>query len=561
MKYEEYRAELTRLKQENDGMIGSIRERINAYTELQAYLKKRKKQNAPTQGDALLNLFADRRRLVSGLIKSGGETYFKRRIEGETAFRSFLKEFTESLEALEGLAEQTDRKSEEQKERLLDGMTKKAEAWLKNKTHNWREDMQDSILKEQIVGVFDDTIDDLKLYADGNSAMRTPEGDENARLATSTRKELEKYRAAVNACYIMDTDPNYAIGDGIRKALAKIRKDLPKMASGRIVKSALSDIGKLTKHLQEEKNTGRKLGLGKKIRPFPEATEETLLGKEKVDELAAAVYVLERLTVNQDFFDAMDAKIQRRIEGMSMPADFENDEKYRALKDKAAEIAKEIRKLKADPKCSKVKLAGYVELLKACDSQIKEYETKRLEAVRLSVEKTKEIARLQKTSASFKKVGDIFTADSGVSYLERAQIMAETQTYDFRDMYEEFVSALLNGDKETLLAIRAKLQAMVEEFNTRRGRRILDEVDEAERLADGMSFDIDGEATEVDVAIDEDELGDLLSAYGEEEEVAEPVEEVREKASGEATKVNAGDYASDDIGKRIQDIFDDLSDI
>lgn len=558
MNYEEYRAALLRLKEENDGRIANIRARLDAYIETQAYLKKKKRQTAPTQGEALLNLFADRRGLVCGLIRRGGEGYFKARIESEEAFGGFLKEFAETLQTLEGLSEQTGRGVEEQKERLLDAMTKKTEAWLKNKTHNWREGMQDTVLKTQLVGLFDRTIEDLKLFAEGNSAMRTAEGDENARLANSTRKELEKYRTAVNSCYIMDTDGNYAVADGLRKALAKIRKDLPKMASGRIVKGALADIGKMTKALQAEKNAGRKLGLGKKLKDFPEATEETLTGKEKVDELAAAVYVLERLTINQDFFDAMDARIQRRIEGMTMPVDFDNDEKYQALKAKAAECAKEIRKLKADPKCSKVKLAGYVELLKACDAQIKEYENKRLEAVRQSVERAKEISRLQKTSASFKKVGDIFTADSGVSYLERAQIMAETQTYDFRDMYEDFVSALLNGDKETLLAIRAKLQAMVEEFNTRRGRKILDEVDEAERLADGMAFDLDGEVSEFDVNIDEDELGDLLSAYGEEEE---PAEEPAVRESGETTTVNTGDYASDDIGKRIQDIFDDLSDI
>lgn len=561
MGVQEYRAELSQLKAENDATINAIRGRLAAY--MNGLTPKQKKKNPPKKEEWLIRQFSNRRTLLGRLIRAGGEEYFRQRLTVEKDFKNFGGEFLGMLKTFEQAAAKRGFGVEEQKQRLLDAMVNKTEAWLKNKSNQWREDMQETVLKTQVVELFDRTIDDLKLYAEGNSAMRTAEGTENARLADKTRKELEKYRAVVSGCYMMDTDGNYAVAEKIRKTLEKIRKDLPKMAGGRIVKAALGDLDRLTEDLKEEKNAGRKLGLGKKVKPFVVANEETLLGRTKVDELGAAVFVMERLTLNQDFFDAMDARIQRRVESMAMPHDFNSDETYNALKNKAAECAKEIRRLKGDPKCSKVKLAGYVELLKSCDAQIKEYEAKKLKEVRASVEASKEIARLRKTCESFKEVGKIFTSESGVSYLERAQIMAETQTYDFRNMYEEFVSALLNGDKETLLEIRAKLQAMVEEFNTRRGREILDDVDEAELAAE--SLDIDGDNEYADVMIDEDELGDLLSAYGEEEPAAEtPVKEepVRVKeGAGAAATVNADAYSGDDISKRIQGIFDDLKDI
>lgn len=567
MEYQNYREELTRRKADNDALIGDIKSRLTKYNK--KFVKKkgffwrlfhRKKAERSTE-EKLLSRFSDRRELVCPFIKEKGEEYFRKRIENEIAFKSYAEEFSSLLGNLEKAALTKGKDAKLQKERLLGVMTEKTEAWSKNKTQYWREDMQETVLKSELIALFDQTIDDLKLFADGSSAMKNAEGKEDARLADKTRKDLEKYREVILGCSVLDTDGNYYIADDIREELATIRKDLPKMASERIVKSALAQVDKLTMELKEEKNEGRNLGIYKKLKPFAVANEKTLVSREKIDELAASVFVLERLTINQDFFDAMDARIQRKVDSLSMPHDFAKDETYLALKAKATECAKEIRKLKADPKCSKMKLAGYVELLKACDGQIKDYETKKLKEVRASVEASKEIARLQKTCASFKEVGEIFTSKSGVSYLERAKIMAETQTYDFRNMYEEFVSALLNGDKETLLSIRAKLQAMVEEFNTRRGRDILSEVEEAEREAEAFGLDMEGVYADPDTVIDEAALDDLLGEYDDEAPIAPVVEEPVKEAEGKVETVNTEDYATDELTKKIQGIFDDLKDL
>lgn len=566
MDYQSYREELTRRKTENDELIADIKNRLTRYNK--KYVKKKgffwrlfhKTPKGKSTEEKLLSQFSDRRGLVCPFIKDKGEGYFQKRIENEKSFKSYAEEFSSLLENLEKVALEKGKDADVQKQRLLGVMTEKTEAWLKNKTQYWREDMQETVLKSELIALFDQTIDDLKLFADGSSAMKNAEGKEDARLADKTRKDLEKYREIILGCSLLDTDGNYYIADDIREELATIRKDLPKMASERIVKSALTQVDKLTMELKAEKNEGRTLGIYKKLKPFAVANEKTLLSKEKIDELSASVFVLERLTINQDFFDAMDARIQRKVESLSMPHDFATDETYLSLKAKATECAKEIRKLKADPKCSKMKLAGYVELLKACDGQIKDYESKKLKEVRASVEASKEIARLQKTCASFKEVGEIFTSKSGVSYLERAKIMAETQTYDFRKMYEEFVSALLNGEKDTLLSIRAKLQAMVEEFNTRRGRDILSEVEEAEREAEAFGFDMEGVYADPDTVIDESALDDLLGEY--DDEPATPVQEQPVKeAEGKVETVNTEEYASDELSKKIQGIFDDLKDL
>lgn len=564
MDYQDYREELTRWKSQNDELIYDIRNRLTRYNK--KYGKKKgffwrlfhKKGVGQTAEEKFIVQFSDRRALVCPFIKEKGEGYFERRIENEKAFQSFAKEFSSLLENLEKTALTKGKDVNLQKQRVVGVMTEKTEAWLKNKTQEWREDMQETVLKTQLIELFDQTIDDLKLFAEGNTSMNNVEGKEDARLADKTRKDLEKYKEVVLGCSFLDTDGNYYLGEDIRAELLRIRKDLPKMASDRIVKSALSEIDKLTMEIKSERNEGRKLGLGKKIKPFTPANEKTLLGKDKIDELSASVFVLERLTINQEFFDAMEARIQRKVDSLAMPHDFSSDETYLSLKAKASECAKEIRKLKADPKCSKVKLASYVELLKACDSQIKDYENKKLKEVRASVEASQEISRLQKTCASFKEVGEIFTSKSGVSYLERAKIMVETQTYDFRKMYEEFVSALLNGDKETLLSIRAKLQAMVEEFNTRRGRDILSEVEEAEREAVAFSLDMDEAYADPDTVIDEDALADLLGEYDDETPATEvPVKQ----AEGKVETVNTEEYASDELTKKIQGIFDDLKDL
>ena len=118
------------------------------------------------------------------------------------------------------------------------------------------------------------------------------------------------------------------------------------------------------------KQIGALMGQGKR-EEAEEVKRAVAADGSKIDELSASVFVLERLTINQEFFDAMDARIQRKVDSLAMPHDFSADEAYLSLKAKATECAKEIRKLKADPKCSKVKLASYVELLKACVTRLR----------------------------------------------------------------------------------------------------------------------------------------------------------------------------------------------
>ena len=576
MELEEYRVKLTALRKENDVLIGEIKSKLETYAKAHPN-KNWFKRKEPTAAGRLAGIFSERQELVSKIIRCKGEKYFEERIEEEKAFSVFAGEILEILKTLERASEGKGKEAAETQARQLEALTTKTDAWLKNKTNTWREDMvQESatVLKEQTVEMLEQTMEDLKLFAEGCEMTDTVEGQESAKLALAVRAELESCKGIIQGSYVMDTDGNYRLVYGIREKVEKIRKELPKIASERPVKSALADIAKLTEAIKKEKNEGRKLTFNKKIHSFAVATEESLLKRTKIDELAAAVFVIERVTVNKDFFDAMDARIERMLKSLGDTQDFANDPAYVTMKNNAALYAKEIKKMKADPKCSQARLVQYVQLLKATDTQIKEFEKTKVKEVQSAVEKAKDISRLRKTCESFKDVAKIFTSESDVSYRERAQIMAETQVYDFRRMYEDYVSAMLNGDKETLGDIRAKLKAMVEEFNTRRGRDILDQYDEAEYQQEIQDFDVDAELATLGVSIDEDELGALLGEYGEEETAEEEVAVAAEKparmretengkpaaipGSGEAAVVNTTPYANDELSKTIQNFLDDI---
>ena len=131
MGYENQRAKLAEIKEENDKLIVEATKLLDSAIATEEKVMKRKADTRRAR--ALLDSFSDRKALVQAYINEQGEAYFQGRIENEQNFNRFIKAWLPLLRQYEEIVGNP-RLSEAEKNELLSAMEQRAEKWIKTKS-------------------------------------------------------------------------------------------------------------------------------------------------------------------------------------------------------------------------------------------------------------------------------------------------------------------------------------------------------------------------------------------------------------------------------------------
>ncbi|MBQ3220666.1 MAG: hypothetical protein IJB34_01740 [Clostridia bacterium] len=541
MGYENQRAKLAAIKEENDKLI---MEAVKLLDGAIAAEEKVKKKKADTRRErALLASFSDRKTLVQAYINQQGEAYFQGRIENEENFNRFIKSLLPLLKQYEEKAGDP-HLSEAEKNELLSAMEQRAEKWIKTKS---TEGIMDGQLKEQLLNMIDTTLGDLRDFKDTSLTVTSEDSEDARALADKTMAQLEKYKKLLTDSYYIDTDENQALAQEAWNLISQIRTKIPKMASSAQVGLLLKKLDKVMVQIGQTKNKGKKINSAKVNLGRLGSAEEEDIKAGKADELSSAIYVLERLNVSEEFFGVMEKKIQARLDKMVGGYDLASDPVYQSLRNNANTCADKIRELQKDPKRNEAQIKIYYRQFQGFKKQLEEYQKKKTAEMEKKANKSLSTIKYMEICDKFRAVGELFTGESNVPYAVRARIMASSGMSDFGEMFERYVVAATMGDEETMKDIEIRLTVMRQKFDTEQklaDTSILDEDDLKDEETEG---DVDT-ATEEPLEID-------LDGFGTEVPVAEPVPQTP-LTDGAVETVNTGAEAEDDIS--VDDLMGEL---
>lgn len=541
MGYENQRAKLAAIKEENDKLI---MEAVKLLDGAIAAEEKVKKKKADTRRErALLASFSDRKTLVQAYINQQGEAYFQGRIENEENFNRFIKSLLPLLKQYEEKAGDP-HLSEAEKNELLSAMEQRAEKWIKTKS---TEGIMDGQLKEQLLNMIDTTLGDLRDFKDTSLTVTSEDSEDARALADKTMAQLEKYKKLLTDSYYIDTDENQALAQEAWNLISQIRTKIPKMASSAQVGLLLKKLDKVMVQIGQSKNKGKKINSAKVNLGRLGSAEEEDIKAGKADELSSAIYVLERLNVSEEFFGVMEKKIQARLDKMVGGYDLASDPVYQSLRNNANTCADKIRELQKDPKRNEAQIKIYYRQFQGFKKQLEEYQKKKTAEMEKKANKSLSTIKYMEICDKFRAVGELFTGESNVPYAVRARIMASSGMSDFGEMFERYVVAATMGDEETMKDIEIRLTVMRQKFDTEQklaDTSILDEDDLKDEETEG---DVDT-ATEEPLEID-------LDGFGTEVPVAEPVPQTP-LTDGAVETVNTGAEAEDDIS--VDDLMGEL---
>lgn len=546
MGYENQRAKLATIKEENDKLIAEATKILEGAIATEEKVMKKK---ADTRRErAILASLTDRKTLVQAYINAQGEAYFQGRIDNEENFNRFIKSWLPLLRQYEEIVGNP-RLSEAEKNELLSALEQRAEKWIKTKS---TEGIMDGQLKEQLLKMIDSTLVDLKDFKDTALTVTSEDSEDARALAEKTTAQLEKYKKILEGSYFIDTDENEQLAQEAWGLISQIRTKIPKMASTAQVGLLLKKLEKVMVQIEQTKNKGKKLNPSKINLGQISSTDEGAIKAGKADELSSAIYVLERLNVSEEFFGVMEKKIQKKLDGMVGSYDLNTDPVYQSLRTNANTCADKIRELQKDPKRNEAQIKIYYRQFQGFKKQLEEYQKKKTAEMEKKANKSLSTIKYMEICDKFRAVGELFTGESNVPYAVRARIMASSGMSDFGEMFEKYVVAATMGDEETMKDIEIRLTVMRQKFDTEQklaDTTILGEDDLKDEDTDG---DVDT-ATEEPLEID-------LDGFGTEVEtpVAEPIKEGPIN-DGAVETVNTGAEAEDDLS--MDDLMGELDNL
>ena len=539
MGFEKERQSLDALKAESLATRGEICERLK---KLETQLSKKKRlfqsenENAVLAGE-LLQTFGDNWE-ADVFISAYGKEYFDLRIKREKGANSFLKRTLDALKKLDG-------KSEKEIAQKLKDFKDEAE-----KIKNGEIIQMESMIKENLMNLFDRTIEDLENYKTMMERIQTSdegymaeEGEQRRKketlsLAKKALEEMKNCKQQLESVSQEDTAE-------AKKAALDVKEKLEAFRV-LILSGNQYEIADGVKALQKALNTFKEVKGKKKLKEketdiggFSETAMETLKAGGEVDELAAAAIVLKAVGYGQKFFDEQEKLELEKMRREETELYLENDKIYQESKRQFDNLKAQIKTMKDGPlKDDKINRALAIkENMKKREMTIAKDQKKKLER------NARVRNAMQKFVIDLKEVAEIYGFSSERTYLDRAKIMAETGVSDFRQLYEAYVRALYNNDEKTWVRLQGKLADLRDRYNNP------DEVVDIVEFVEENDEDFETEdEKETDAGMTEQERKDKMAALfdDEEDETPETDPETRTpETDGEVTTVNTDDYETE----------------
>ena len=461
MGFERERREFDLLKTEGLQPRGEICKRLKV---LEKQFPKKKfrflfeSENADLATE-LLETFSDENWDADVFISAYGKEYFDRRIQREKNANSFLAYTLDALKKLDG-------KNERETAQKLKDIKEDAE-----KFKNGEILQMESIIKANLMKLFDRTVEDLDNYktmmerigkkneANAESREQTKK-KETLALIKKSRMQVEACRAALEGVSLEDTAETKEAALVVKKKLEEFREVLLSGVEFR-VEDKLKDLEKAMTALKETKGKKKLKEKDANIGTFPEASVENLKNGEEVDSLSAAAFVLQRVGYGQEFFDMQKEEMLRMLRDSAKQANLENDEYYQELLEQLNGVYSTLESMAEGPAKDLMRQRAY-----AIVEQIDAREMEVLEDAKQSFVSDNNVSEaLWNFINLLKQAAAMFGVNSQRKYLERAQIMADSDISDFQQLYEDYVSAVLNNDGETVVKLEIKVNALLDKYN------------------------------------------------------------------------------------------------
>ena len=459
MAIKDLRAALLAVKKEN----AEERARILSLLESAIQLAEKKKAEAKRESELLRGLSSDAA-LTRIVIRKSGEEYLKERLQNEKELSGFLSSLSPIAELLKKSLSgfRVDAKARED---ALSALETRYNAWYKNKNSDWTKgltDMNETRIKSQLLAVIDGALDDFAAFRDKAANLTEERTGTALTLTEKTITEIGKLRESLSATYIADTEENYTLAVGLIDAIAAIRGKITSIAPTIYVNNGLRDAAKYADLLVESPATGKKLSDRKNLTPFVAPSVEAIT-KGQADEFASAMFVFDKLAVNNEFFENVKTMVGESL-SKSKILDYKEDQVYIGLKTQADTLATTVRQLQAagnNPGALKVAYNNFLSVKEKLDRRVR---TINEENARQFEQQMRTLDQLN-VSDKFSEIANLFTGTSSIPYALRASIMIASGTCDFAELFTEYLTAATLGDKNKMIEIEGKLAVMKKRFN------------------------------------------------------------------------------------------------
>lgn len=461
MGFEKERKQLDELKVDSLTLRGEIRERL---INLEKQLSKKRRffhfenDNAALASE-LLKTFGDENWEADVFISAYGKAYFDLRIQREKNANSFLAYTLDALKKLDGATDK------EIVQKLKDLKTDA------EKFKNGEILQMESMIKANLTNLFTRTIEDLENYKTMMERIgKNKEGATESREQTKKKETLaliKKAKMQVEACKTLldgialeDTAETKAVALVVKEKLEECREVLLSGVEFR-VEDKMKELQKALNALKETKGKKKIKEKDADVGGFPEATIENLRNGEEVDNLSAAAFVLQRVGYGQEFFDMQKEDMLRALKDSAKQTTLEGDEYYQELLAQLNEMYTEMENMPEGP-AKDIALDRAYALADRIDAR----EIEILEDAKHSFIADNNVSEaLWDFVLLLKKAARLFGVDSQRKYLERAQIMADSEISDFQQLYEDYVSAVMNNDKKTISELDIKVNSLLDKYD------------------------------------------------------------------------------------------------
>ena len=538
MGFDKERQTLDALKAESLATRGELCVRLKNL-ETQFAKKKRlfqsENETAVLAGE-LLKTFGDQWE-ADVFISAYGKEYFELRIQREKGANSFLNRTLDALKKLEG-------KSEKEIAQKLKDFKEEAE-----KIKNGEIIQMESMIKENLINLFDRTMEDLENYKTMMERIQTSdegylaeEGEQRRKketlaLAKKALDEVKNFKQQLESVSQEDTAEAKKAALDVKEKLEAFRV-LILSGNQYEIKDGVDALQKALNAFKEAKGKKKLKEKETDIGTFPETAMETLKAGGELDELAAAYIVLKAVGYGQKFFDEQEKLELEKMRREESELSLENDKIYQEDKRQLDNLKAQIKTMKDGPlKDDKINRALAIkERMKKREMTIAKDQKKKLER------NARVRNAMQKFVIDLKEVAEIYGFSSERTYLDRAKIMAETGVSDFRQLYEAYVRALYNNDEKTWVRLQGKLADLRERFNNP------DEVVDIVEFVEENDEDFETEdEKETDTGMTDQERKNKMAAlFDDEEEDEEETPETdpeKPETDGDVETVNTDDYA------------------
>lgn len=494
MALEELRAELAKVKSNNDRLLIALKDKLNAIMQLD------KGGDIKNLLSTQLARFDSRKTGIRLFFAASGEDFFKARIKNEEDFAGFAAAFNTILEDLEdGIRSRS--LSHDNRTALLNRIKTMSDAWIETKNERWTTELNESQLKTQLLALFEQTkknIESLGKYA--RHLVDEDTTDIRAR-ASEIYEKIEGYQRMLGAGYIADTQENFELVSSVRDTISLVREDIAGFATDIRMEMTLEGLDEQMAKVVGAKSAGKKLNPKKDvIEPFTTITPEALK-KEEVDELGCAIYMIQQLGMARETFAKVKSIFAPELTMQKTPMptlpNFATDPNCLAFDGNIAQLKEQGAAAMA---------AGEIETALSIKQMLDElvadketYKAGAMEGYREAMKTWREQNRVSANKnpyatiiSMFEKTYAVFSGKSLVSYKTRAKIMADQEVYDMNDLFQRYIDASMKGDRTTLINIRGLLKTVITEYSAVRTHQGLEadpaiaEILEMERQLDEL---------------------------------------------------------------------------